>query len=576
VNRDYFQCNSLIEPIIERAKKDPERTAIVFMEEDGTKETISAYQFYTNMMNYARMIQELRMEPGSIIPLVFPHSKELLFAFFGAMVAGAVPAILTYLTQKMDSASYYARLQSMIERYNVHALITSPLFQKDLTTLLAPVGCRVSSSEDLQNHEIAGETYFPEEYPSGEQIAFLQHSSGTTGIQKGVTLSHRAVLNQIQALRQALDIRPDDVMVDWLPMYHDGGLIGSMMVSAVMGLPLVFLSPFAWLRSPKILYWAIHEYKGTITWMPNFALNYSVHRIQEKDLEGLDLNHWRVLVVGAEPVLHESLQMFSDRFSPYGFQETAFVVCQGMAENTLAMTMTPVDQAPNIHWINIKELQQKQLAAPMPERSSDSMPVVSCGVPVHGAEIRIVNDDGSLLPERRVGEIITRTNCMFDGYYKRPDLTAKTLRDGWYYTGDIGYMDQGELYVCGRKSDVIIVGGRNIYPHDIEAMANRVSGVYPGRVVAFGVPDESLGTEKVVLVCELKSGADDGDKLRIEREVRRRTAQELDVTLAVIHLLDHRWVVKSSSGKIARNANRKKYLNSLAHQGSADDGGAVP
>ena len=205
------------------------------------------------------------------------------------------------------------------------------------------------------------------------------------------------------------------------------------------------------------------------------------------------------------------------------------------------------------------ELQINKRAVPLPAQAPGSLATVSCGVPVAGGEIRILDEEGQPLPERQVGEIIIRTNALFSGYHGQPELTAQVMKDDWFYTGDLGYMAGGHLYICGRKKDMIIVAGRNVYPEDLEAIANMVPGIYSDRAVAFGVFDEQLGSERIVMVCDLKRKAGDAEKIDIERELRRRVHQELDVTLGEVHLVKKGWVVKTINGKIARSANREKY-----------------
>jgi acyl-CoA synthetase (AMP-forming)/AMP-acid ligase II len=195
--------------------------------------------------------------------------------------------------------------------------------------------------------------------------------------------------------------------------------------------------------------------------------------------------------------------------------------------------------------------------------------VVSCGALIGGVEVRVVDDDGNPLPERQVGEIILRGNSMLSGYYRRPDITAESLRQGWFYTGDMGYLADGEVYISGRKKDMIIVGGKNIYPQDLEAIANTVAGIHPGRAVAFGVMDAEMGTEGIVMVCELEAGVLPGEEAAVERDLRSRVVRETEVTLMDVRLVDKTWLIKTSSGKLARNDSRAKYLREFGNRGQA-------
>jgi acyl-CoA synthetase (AMP-forming)/AMP-acid ligase II len=249
-----------------------------------------------------------------------------------------------------------------------------------------------------------------------------------------------------------------------------------------------------------------------------------------------------------------------ERFAPYGFRKEALATCYAMAENTFAVTQSQPGQPLEVDWVQRHPLQHENRAIPLDPTAPEAISVVSCGLPLAGAELVIVDEAGQVLPERHVGEIIIHSNSMLSEYYRRPDLTGQAIHDGWYYTGDMGYLAEGQLYISGRKKDLIIVGGKNIYPQDLEAIANEVPGLYPGRTVAFGVSDERLGSEGIIMVCELAQTPDVTEMKAVESQLRRRIVQDLDVTLTDVRLVDKRWLLKTSSGKIARPANREKYL----------------
>lgn len=549
---------SLLRPVIERGQKTPHHLALVFVHQDGRRQEVRAAQFCRDMLQYARGLQAIGLNPNDLVILVLQHSPELLAAFWGTMYLGAIPSIFPFLTEKLDPVIYMERVKTLVAHSGARAVITFPEFRDILQSLLTGLDCRVLSTADIPNDGQVG-ALAPAAY-SAEKTAFLQHSSGTTGLQKGVALSHRAVLNQLEAYSQAIALNSDDVIVSWLPLYHDMGLIAGFVMPVVLGAPLVLLSPFHWVRDPKSLLWAIHEYRGTLAWLPNFAYNHCARSIRQRDLDGLDLSSWRAAINCSEPVRHDSHQLFLERFAPYGFRESALATCYAMAENTFAVTQSALGRSPQVDWVYLPVLQEQKQALPARPDAPKAAPVVSCGLPVPGTEVTVVDEYHNFLPDRRVGEIIIRGNSMLSGYYRRPDISAQALRDGWYYTGDMGYLVDGQVYVSGRKKDLIIVGGKNIYPQDLEAIANDISGIYPGRAVAFGIPDERLGSEAVVMVCELAGPAGVAELKQIENRLRRRILQEIDVTLNDIRLVQQRWLIKTSSGKISRSANRDKYL----------------
>ncbi len=206
-------------------------------------------------------------------------------------------------------------------------------------------------------------------------------------------------------------------------------------------------------------------------------------------------------------------------------------------------------------------MQLHQIASPVEPHSPGSQPIVSCGFPLPGTGLRILDESGREAPERKVGQVVVRSEAMFAGYYRQPELTAQSVKDGWLFTGDLGYLVGGQIYLCGRTKDLIIVGGRNIYPQDVEEIANTTPGVYPGRAAAFGIQDDRRGTEALVLVCELKEELPLSARPDLERALRKRVAQELYVTLADLRFVHRGWVVKTSNGKVAHGANREKYLS---------------
>jgi acyl-CoA synthetase (AMP-forming)/AMP-acid ligase II len=392
-----------------------------------------------------------------------------------------------------------------------------------------------------------------------EDIVLLQHSSGTTGLQKGVALSHQAVLNQITTYADVLHIADDDVIVSWLPLYHDMGLIAGFLMPILYGLPIVLMSPFDWVRAPQRLMHAISDYQGTLVWLPNFAYNFCAKKIRPRHIEGVDLSSWRAVINCSEPMRHESHQLFLEAFRPYGFRESAIATSYAMAENTFAVTQGGIDEPVSIDPVDRHSLQVERIARPAME-DQPIINMVSAGPPIPNTEVKIIDPDGNALPDRHIGEITLRSNCMLTEYYHRPQTTEKAFWNGWYLTGDYGYMLNGEVYITGRKKDLIIVGGKNIYPQDLERIAMTVPGVHPGRVVAFGIFSKRVGTEQVVIVAEVDT--DDADeKKRIADEIRQTVTQGSAVALRHVHLVEEGWIIKTSSGKTARLANRDKFID---------------
>jgi acyl-CoA synthetase (AMP-forming)/AMP-acid ligase II len=553
------EYRAIFEPLRERALAAEEQVALSFMHEDGRVQTLSVGDLYSRARQFASSLERAGIEPGDLTILVMHHSIDLLAAFLGASACGVVPSIFPYLTEKLDPEIYYRRVRTLIREADASALIVSPTFKADLETILDDIGCPIISSEDFDHSGPLGDMFTASPPVSDDASALLQYSSGATGLQKGVLLSHRKVLNQIEALTHVFQIQETDCVVSWLPLYHDMGLVAGFLLPLVKGIPFVLISPFHWVREPRVLFEAFDSFGGTLCWMPNFAFNHCARSVRTRDLEGMDLSHVRRVLSGSEVVRHESMNVFLERFGPHGLREQALATGYGMAEVTLAATVSRIGTPPTVDWVLLEDLQQRGKATPASETDHGATPIVSSGCPLPGTEVRVVNDDGEILGERSVGEIMLKSNSMFTEYYRRPEMTKNAFRDGWFFTRDMGYIAEGELYVLGRKDDLIIVGGRNIYPQDIEEIVNQVPGVYQGRAAAFGVDDERLGTSSIALVCELRGDPDEKQQRQIESEIRRSVVADLDVALADVRFVPRGWIVKTSNGKIARKDNREKY-----------------
>ena len=294
--------------------------------------------------------------------------------------------------------------------------------------------------------------------------------------------------------------------------------------------------------------------------MPNFAFNHCVRYVRDEEIAGCDLGSWRILGNGAELVQWESLQAFAKRFGPYHFRASALMVGYGMAENVVGVTLSPVATAPHREWVRVEEADATQRVIAVSEAAPDAKVMVSCGYAIPGTTLAILDEAGKVLPERHIGEVVLQGSSLFSNYYHQPELTARAMRGGWFHTGDLGYLAEGELYVYERKADILIVGGHNVRPFDIEQIAQSELQTVKGECVAFGLFDQELGTELPIVVCEVRGQVSEADKRALTRRIRQRVLQELDITLADVYFVRRGWVVKTTSGKMARAANQQKYL----------------
>jgi fatty-acyl-CoA synthase len=543
----------------EAEQRAPDQTVITLLRTGQPDLALTRHNLLLGAAGYDQSLTQAGIHPGEVVVLILQPGPELVSAFFGAVLRGAIPSIMPFLTEKLIPERYRADLAALIEITRPAAIVTYAEFESEVNGTLKAGGPvrkvlvaeRVSPVASLDWDTYTGLQRSPDD------IVLLQHSSGTTGLQKGVALSHRAVLTQLDSYSRALHVNDHDVIVSWLPLYHDMGLIAGFLMPVLKGIPLVLLSPFDWVRAPYRLLQAVSRYHGTLTWLPNFAYNFCAQKIRVRDLQGVDLSSWRAVINCSEPMRWESMNAFLEAFRPYGLAESALATCYAMAENVFAVAQGGIDRPVVVDEIDRESLQVERVARPaLPDRPSLKMP--SAGQPIAGVEVRVLDADGKDVPERAIGEVALHSACMLTEYYHRPDETRKALRDGWYMTGDYGYLAGGEVYVTGRKKDLIIVGGKNIYPQDLETLAMEVKGVHAGRVVAFGVFDEAAGTEEVTLLAEVDTD-DDAEREHIADEIRQVVTRGSAVALRRVHLVEKHWLIKTSSGKTARGANKEKF-----------------
>lgn len=542
----------------------PEKRSIVLQFAGQPDSKLTYRQLILGANQYALTYAREEIKPGEVVLLILQHGQDLAFSFWGAILHGAIPAIMPFLSEKLSPERYRADLASLISITKPAAIITSAEFESEARSALMP--------GDSIRRVIITNTIEPQSEPdfdslqgmkaSPEDIVILQHSSGTTGLQKGVALSHKAVLNQLEAYSKAIQLDPEkDVIASWLPLYHDMGLISCFLMPVLLRVPVVELSPFDWVRAPYKLMQAVSQYKGTLSWLPNFAYNFCANKIRERNLEGVDLSTWRAIINCSEPVHAESHRLFAEKFEKFGLRPQSLQTSYAMAENVFGVTQSSLDAGPTVVEIDRESFMMERIVTP-PVAGRPSMKVMSSGRALDNTKIRVINENGDENLDRMVGEIMLQSDCMLSGYYNRPDATELAMRDGWYMTGDYGFLADGELYVSGRKKDMIIVGGKNIYPQDLEALTSEVPGVHPGRTVAFGMYDEEAGTEEVVIIAEVDS-EEPSEQEVIADAIRKHVTKSSAIALRHVKVVGEKWIVKTSSGKTARSANKEKFFKEL-------------
>jgi 1-acyl-sn-glycerol-3-phosphate acyltransferase len=389
--------------------------------------------------------------------------------------------------------------------------------------------------------------------------ALIQYTSGSTGEPKGVLLLHRNLLANIRALGQALQIRPDDMAVSWLPLYHDMGLIGAWLTSLYFGVSIAILSPLAFLSRPERWLWAIHVHRATLSPAPNFAYELCARRVSDAAIEGLDLSSWRATLNGAEPVSPGTIARFTERFGRYGFKPETMLPVYGLAESSVALAFPPLSRKPRIDHIARERFESYGHAEEVSPSRMSPLRFVSTGQPLPGHQVRIVDNEGQPVPERCQGRLEFRGPSSMVGYYDQPEATRAVMRDGWISSGDLAYWANEEIFITGRHKDIIIKAGRNLYPQEIEEIAGNVEGVRKGCVAAFAVSDLQLGTERIIVVAETRE-----DQTSRQEDIQGRVSEKIISALGVspdtILLVQPGVVPKTSSGKVRRSACREAYL----------------
>jgi fatty-acyl-CoA synthase len=539
-----------------------DRPFVTFWVDEDEQETVTFGEFARRARVQAAALRSHGVTSGDRVIIVMPQSILAMTSFVGAIMLGAVPAFLAYPNFKIEPSKYRAGLAGVTANLSAKLVVVDEAFPEEMLgytslddrSVVIRIGDQPASS---------GEVEFPYHKHRPEGLAFIQHSAGTTGLQKGVALTHAAVLRQIEHLSEALGIDgKDDRVYSWLPLYHDMGLIACFMLPMVCHVPIVMQSPLDWVMHPETTLQIVAEHKCTLAWMPNFAFQFIPRRTPENRRARYDLSSIRALINCSEPVRVNSMCEFESAFRPAGLKSNALQSSYAMAENVFAVTQSDPthSSSPNRIWADGRRFRTEHLIVPVTSEAPGAVSFQSSGRVLPRNQVRIVSDSGQPVDQGHVGEILIQSDSMFEGYYNRLDLTAGAITEGWYHTGDLGFYQQDELFVIGRKKDLLIVAGENLYPQDIEDIVSSHPSIHDGRVVAMGVYNPNFGTEDIVVVAEVEHEKSLAKSAEIERELRSLVVAGSGVSVREIFLKPPMWIVKSTAGKAARSATRNKLL----------------
>ena len=532
------------------ARAAQSRCGIRAIEHDGASLLLPYDALFRDALQIAGALHARGLASGDRVALVVPEVADFLRTFFGISAAGLVPVPLCPPAQAGDLVTFARQSQHILYASRAGAVVASASVAPLLEDAPADRATRILTVDELR----AGDALAEPVPVSPDATALLQFTSGSTAAPKGVVLSHANLAANVAAITGpcGLDVKPTDSGVSWLPLYHDMGLIGMLLSAVYSRADTTIMSPVLFLKRPTAWLEAISTYRATVSFAPNFAYELCVRRVKPSQIDALDLSSWRAAGCGAEPIRSDSLAAFAERFAGAGFRASSFLACYGLAEHSLAVTFAP--NGITVDTVDADALMRRSTAAPSVDESAQVVRVVSCGRAFPGHQVRIVDDEGVELPERRVGAIIARGPSVMQGYFEDPAATAETLRDGWLHTGDIGYMAGRELFVCGRTKDLIIRQGRKYHPPDLESAIAGLPGIRPSGVVVFGISRLSAPDE-VVAVLEARASAAADD---VVDQVRRRVLETAGLELDRVVIAPPGTIPRTTSGKVRRAETRDR------------------
>ncbi|SHM00953.1 fatty-acyl-CoA synthase [Nitrosospira sp. Nsp11] len=530
-----------------------------FYDAKGNLRSILPYRaLRQNAQISARRLMGMGLTSGNRVAIIADTTPEFVELFFACRYAGLVPFAMPVPVNLGSHAVYVQQLRGMLDAGQASAAIANVDYINFLSE--AAEGSQelrwVGTPEQLGKFAVS-DIALPVNTP--EEIAYLQFTSGSTRIPRGVIITERALMSNLQGIvRHGLEIRAGDRCASWLPFYHDMGLVGMVMAPMVAQVSVDYLAtrdfairPLQWLR-------LISRNRATVAFSQPFGLKLCTLRVRDSDLEDLDLSSWRAAGVGAEMIRPDTLRNFADKFGPAGFDARAFLPCYGLAESTLAVTFSQIGKGFQSIQVDAGTLVDKKIAVRLQVEGRKYSEFVNCGRPLPEHTVKVVDDGGQELSDLKVGSVLVQGSSIMTGYFNNPEDTEKTLQPGnWLDTGDLGFLFEGDLYVTGRRTDVIIVNGRNIRAQDIEELAELQPEVRTREASAFGITDSNdITTIVLVIECRLTSVA---DRQSLTNRLQRLVYMAFGVN-CLVELVSPHTLPRTSSGKLSRFAARQGFI----------------
>jgi len=540
---------SLSDLLWQRAREQGDRPFLHFVSETGPDKAVSLRETTERAARMAGGLRAAGVTPGDRVGILCPGGHDFVLGLFAILRAGAVAVPLAPPLFTGERTRFLRRFGHIVQSSKPTALLMDP----QLFGLMTSIDAVADLPELLVMDYLDGPD--PAEHGAEDDVAILQYTSGSTGHPKGVTLSHRNVTRHITDIVRALQLDPSKRAVTWLPLFHDMGLIGMLLSMIEAGTPIWLLSPQQFMFRPVLWLQTITAARGTITTAPNFGYQFCAERVSDEELDGLDLSSLQLALNGAEPVRPQTLDAFSERFAAVGFDRRAFLPVYGLAEATLAVTFPDLDRGPVVRTIDRERLAVEGTVGPPEVGSGRALVALGHTFPDH--EIRIVDEADEPCGERVQGELQVRGPSICQGYFNDADETRELFDGDWLRTGDLAFIDDGDLFITGRVKDVLIRAGKKYHAVDLERATEEVDGIRKGNAAAFSVETEA-GNEEIIVLVEVKKGT--AMSIELEHEVEEAIARQEGIRPDRIVLAPPGTVFKTPSGKVRRVETRDMWL----------------
>ena len=538
---------NFVERIYQNMNSKKQECYASFVHNDLTREWT-----WNDLFEHSNWIRKRLENVERGVVLIFLRGMEEMHAsFFGCILSGLIPSFMPCTSAKQDSSIYWKSHDELLRHICPVAIITTI----DVSNEMKEAGLDLSKTKIIQVEDMAPCEYLASpDIRSRDEEVLLQHSSGTTGLKKGVVLTSKSVALHAERYSKNIGMSENDSVASWLPLYHDMGLMACMLMPAYCGIPIVQMDPFHWVSKPSEFLRIISKHKATFAWMPNFAFEH-YSNLESIFPEKWDLSSIKSIISCSEVCKSDTIRKFVESYQPWGISPNSVQACYAMAEVVFAVTQSDCKHTLNMVRVNPDRLSIGSVV----EMVEIGKELVSCGKDIPGIETVVMDHRRVMQDEGVVGEIGVKGDYVFEGYHRMGDLTKSRFEGEVFLTNDVGFKLNGDLYVLGRKDDMIIIQGRNVYAHEVESLLSSINGLKRGRNVVFGVDDERSGSQGMVVVSE-KAPDWAGSERDARDEIRSMIESSIGVVPKAIKIVDAGWLSKTSSGKISRKENKRKFL----------------